>query len=356
MSAPVFLLSSERSGSNLIRVMLASHPAFCAPHSPHLVKVFVPLLPNYGPLTESANLKALAKDMVHVVSTQLRGWPFLPTADQVVENCTDSSFAGLVNSLYGSAAKDEGKSRSFIKDNGNMQHAADIALLFPDATFVYLVRDARDVALSWKKSPGHPGGVKEAAKMWRAEQSYALQFLSMYQDPSRVVVIHYEDLITSPEPQLRRVCETIGEPYDDKMLEFYKGSEAKTSADAAIGWKNLTSPVMKANHGKYLKELSIGEQKTIERIAGRQMLQLGYAPGHVHDLGAAQSGTIAKLFRAGRAAVPQLLRGRAGVQELKKRAKRLAGMREIMIRAGKHNPEWHSPNRHDSDQPGSAES
>jgi hypothetical protein len=332
--------------------MLGSHPDFCAPHSPHIVKVFVPLLPNYGPLTETSNLKSLAADMVHVVSIQLRGWPHLPTADEVVENCTEQSFAGLVNSLYDLAAKEEGKSRSFIKDNGNMQHAADISLLFPDATFVYLVRDARDVALSWKKSPGHPGGVKEAARMWRTEQAYTLQFLGMCPDPSRIAVVHYEDLISSPDPELRRICNVVGVSYDDAMLEFHKGSEAKTSADAAIGWKNLTSPVMKDNRGKYLKELSVGEQKAIERIAGRQMLQLGYKPGQVHDLGAAQSGTLAKLFRAGRAAIPQLLRGPAGVQELKKRAKRLAGMREIMIRAGKHNPEWHRAGMHSQDDTG----
>lgn len=337
--------------------MLGSHPEFCAPHSPHLIKVFVSLLPNYGPLTNTDSLLQLAKDMVHVVDIQLRGWPHLPSPEEVVEHCAEPSFAGLVLSLYGLAAKHENKSRVFIKDNGNMQHAADISLLFPDARFVYLVRDARDVALSWKKSPGHPGGVKEAAKMWRAEQAYALQFISMCPDPSRIAVVHYEDLVGSPEPGLRRICETVGVQYDDKMLEFYKGDEAKTSADAAIGWKNLTNPVMANNHGKYLSELSIGEQKAIERIAGRQMLQLGYDPIRVHDLSAAQSGTFAKLFRVGRAAIPQLLRGPAGIKELKKRAKRLAGMREIMIRAGRHNPQWHRAGQHTSnDQPGQSES
>ncbi len=341
MSGPVFLLSSERSGSNLIRVMMDSHPKLCAPHSPHLVKVFVPLLPNYGPLTNTPALAQLAKDMVHVVDIQLRGWPHLPTPEQVVEFCDEPSFPGLVRSLYGLAAKHDNKSRLFIKDNGNMQHAPDLVVLFPDAHFVYLVRDARDMALSWKKSPGHPGSVKDAAKMWSAEQAYALHFLSMEQDPARITVVHYEDLIADAEPQLRRICAAIGEQFDDSMLEFHKGKEAKTSADAAIGWKNLTKPVMTSNQGKFLKELSVREQKAIERIAGRQMLQLGYTPNHVTELGAQQTGTLRKLSNAARAAVPQLLRGPAGIKELKKRAKRLAGMREIMVRAGRNNPQWH---------------
>lgn len=350
MSAPVFLLSSERSGSNLIRVMMDSHPRICAPHSPHLIKVFVPLLPNYGPLTNTDALTQLARDMVHVVEIQLRGWPYLPTAEQVVDHCDEPSFPGLIRSLYGLAAREEGKSRLFIKDNGNMQHAPDLVVLFPEAHFVYLVRDVRDMALSWKKSPGHPGGVKDAAKMWSAEQAYALHFLSMTPDPARITVVHYEDLIEDAEPQLRRICDAIGEEFSDSMLEFHKGKEAKTSADAAIGWKNLTKPVMTSNRGKFLKELSVGEQKAIERIAGRQMLQLGYAPNHITDLGAQQSGTLRKLFNAGRAALPQLMRGPAGIRELKKRAKRLAGMREIMVRAGRNNPKWHIPGQPDETQ------
>lgn len=343
MSGPIFLLSSERSGSNLIRVMMDSHPAVCAPHSPHLVKVFVPLLPNYGPLTNEDSLRQLAKDMIHVVDIQLRGWPYLPSADEVVERADYPSFPGLLRALYRLAAEKEGKYRLFVKDNGNMEHASDLCVLFPDAHFIYLVRDARDMALSWKKSPGHPGGVKDAARMWSREQAFALKFLSMLPNPSRLVIVHYEDLISETETHLKRICKDIGEDFDPSMLEFHQGREAKTSADAAIGWKNLTKPVMTGNRGKYREELSAGEIRAIERIAGRQMLQLGYKPEFVTDLSAQQTGTLRKLSNAGRAAVPQLMRGPAGVKELKKRARRLAGMREIMVRAGRNNPEWDAP-------------
>ena len=251
MSSPVFLLSSERSGSNLIRVMMDSHPQFAAPHSPHLIKTFLPILPQYGRLSEDQHLRMLAIDMIKVIEIQLRGWRFTPGIEEVLDQCHSSTFGGLLNSLYLIAASHDEKSRCFIKDNGAMPHAFELAGMFPDSKFVYLVRDPRDVALSWKKSPGHPGGVKSAARMWRYEQDLALRFLSALEHTGRIQMVRYEQLLIDPETTLKRLCEFINAPFDSAMLQFFSGKEAKTSADTAIGWKNLVKPVMTDNFAKY---------------------------------------------------------------------------------------------------------
>ncbi len=337
---PVFLLSSERSGSNLIRVMMDSHLRFCAPHSPHLIKTFVPLLSYYGDLRVMAHRAQLARDMVRVVDVQLRAWPYLPEAEDVLEAATEPTFGGLVRAMYGLAAAKDGKLRSFIKDNGAMPHAAETLALFPDARFVYLVRDARDVALSWKRSPGHPGGVREAARMWSAEQRATLYFLGLTQGSDRVFPIRYEALVGDSERTLRGLCEWLGESFEPSMLDFHKGREAKTSADAAIGWKNLTKPVMSENTGKYKGSMTAREHRAIERIAGREMRQLGYEPELVTRFKVREQDLVGKVLRAARTALRQVSRGPDGIRELRTRTQRLSGLREIQARASSALPRW----------------
>ena len=348
-AAPVFLLSSERSGSNLIRVMFDSHPSFDAPHAPHLIKTFLPLLPNYGDLSEPERLGKLARDMITVIEVQLRGWPDLPSAEEVLEAAEHRTFAGLIRSLYGLVAKAHGKTRSFIKDNGNMPHAPEISVLFPDAKFIYLVRDPRDVALSWKKSPGHPGGVRDAAKMWRLEQTQALNFYSYAKDRGIVSIVHYEDMVADQAGAFAKAFETIGEAFDSSMLSFHEGREAKISADAAIGWTNLTKPVMGENTRKWERELSRGEIRTIERIAGAPMRALGYDPEIATDIATTEQDTLGKVWRAARGALTQIKRGRDGIDELKLRAKRLKGLRQIMLDASRSHPRWSRASRVDDE-------
>ena len=340
MSDPVILLSSERSGSNLIRVMMDSHPQFAAPHSPHLIKTFLPVLAQYGRLSEDQNLRMLAEDMIKVVEIQLRGWRFTPSVEDVVKRCQSPTFSGLLNSLYLSAADHDGKSRCFIKDNGAIPHAFELSLLFPDAKFVYMVRDPRDVALSWKKSPGHPGGVRAAARMWRYEQDMALRFLSVAEHSDRIHVVRYERLVSEPETGLKRLCEFLDTSFEPAMLEFFSGKEATTSANAAIGWKNLVKPVMTDNFAKYRAELSSREQRIVERIAGRPLEQLGYELDHPRQSWNGEADLVGKLWRAGRAAVQQLARGREGIQELKQRTHRLKGLRNIAARVSSRAPVW----------------
>ena len=349
MIDPDFLLSSERSGSNLFRVIIDSHPEYSAPHSPHLIKTFVPLLPKYGDLTEPDRLRQLAEDLRHIVEIQLRDWPFVPTADAIVEHAQEYSFRGLLNSIYSLAAQNNGKSKSFVKDNGAIPLAAEVATIFPNSKFVYLVRDARDVALSWKKSPGHPGGVKDAAQMWRKEQNEAIYFLSVLNNCDRIKIVHYEDLIARQEDEIRDVCEFLNVEFNKQMLQFHKGKEAKTSADAAVGWNNLVKPILSNNSARYKKELSRREQRKIESIACSPMQQLGYQLDHKRSTPILEPDFFGKLIRAGRVAVKQLFRGREGIRELKMRTKRLSGMRNIINRVQNEQPVWSKPNSNSPD-------
>ena len=151
----IFLVSSERSGSNMLRAIMGRHSQISAPPPPHLVKTFVPLLPAYGRLHDEENLRRLIADVLAVIDNQLGKWSSSFAGEQIVRDLPDRSFPALLRYVYEHEARANGKSISFVKDNGNILWLADLQAAVESPRFVYLVRDPRDYALSWSKSVVH---------------------------------------------------------------------------------------------------------------------------------------------------------------------------------------------------------
>ena len=53
------MIGTQRSGSNLLRLMINQTPSIAAPHPPHILERFNPLLPAYGDLSIESNFLRL---------------------------------------------------------------------------------------------------------------------------------------------------------------------------------------------------------------------------------------------------------------------------------------------------------
>ena len=67
------MIGTQRSGSNLLRVMLDGIREIAAPHPPHILQRFLPLLPKYGDLTDQSNFYRLAQEDVYKRQSQCKG-------------------------------------------------------------------------------------------------------------------------------------------------------------------------------------------------------------------------------------------------------------------------------------------
>lgn len=343
MKRPVFLISSERSGSNLIRVMLGNHSSFVAPAPPHLLKNFLPLLPFYGDLREVESLRLLARDMTAVMNDQVGSWRTRLSGDELAAVVSEPSYAGLFDAVYRKEAEAHGKTRSFVKDNGVAEFAFEILALFPDARFVALVRDPRDVAASWLRSVSHAGGVLQAARAWVRDQRALLRILAVLHDKQRVHLVHYEGLIESPEEELRTLCKFLSEPFEPAMLEFHKSEEAATGAHRVADWANLARPVMSGNTGNWRTQLSPRQVHLVEKSAGVEMRMLGYEPEFSRGAGGNALEDLGKFGRAMRSLMKLVVAGRRGRREIRVRVNRLRGLREIQARVRRNPPQWSNP-------------
>lgn len=63
------LVGTQRSGSNLLRVMLNQHPLITAPHPPHILQRFLPLLESYGDLMHENNFDLLVDDICRLIES-----------------------------------------------------------------------------------------------------------------------------------------------------------------------------------------------------------------------------------------------------------------------------------------------
>lgn len=135
-----------------------------------------------------------------------------------------------------------------------------ISPLFPKAKFIHLIRDPRDVARS-SIGMGWAGNVYYGVNHWiDTERSWVR--LQKKIASEQYMEIKYEDLILSPQEVLREVCDFIGAPFSDSMLNYSENSTySKPDSSLAFQWK---------------KKLSAREIQYVESKSKDLMLALGY--------------------------------------------------------------------------------
>lgn len=151
---------------------------------------------------------------------------------------------------------------------------------FPEARFVFQVRDPRDYLASAKARGkvwlGNKfGSLRQALSIWREDQLGGLTALALL-GSERVHLIRYEDLVADAAQTLGGVCRFLGLPFDPAMLEFHKTQGAAKLAVAGGPRENLARPLMTDNFRKYRKSLSRREIKAVEAYLGNLMQRFGY--------------------------------------------------------------------------------
>jgi hypothetical protein len=270
-----FLICSERSGSNLITRMLDAHSQICGPATKHLINPVARNAFRYEPLERPANWQALLDDIHALLNAEFSHWRQGFSLDDLRRLAEPGDVAGLIRKIF--AAEAHGKTQVFIKENQVYEFIAFLLIHFPEANYVYQVRDPRDMALSWKQNPGHPGGVCRAARQWQSDQQNSLKLYSELRRLGRARLVRYEELISEPERVLTEVLAMLGLTWEPGMLAFHESELTRANAGQQHAWANLDKAVMTGNSQKYRSELSPDEIRAIESICANEMRHLGYA-------------------------------------------------------------------------------
>ena len=198
MQSPLFfIVGAERSGTTLIRLMLDHHPAVSVHHE---FDFAVERLGDDGSYPEIDGYRGF-----------LRSHPSFLRSGLIID--PDLGFRELVDGFL--TQHSDGKPRIGMVVHHQFHR---LLHLWPNARFVHVLRDPRDVAASCV-AMGWAGNPWAGVSRWiEAERSWA-HLVDRTAAENRLDV-RYEELVLHPERVLRRVCEFLGEPYSVAMLTY----------------------------------------------------------------------------------------------------------------------------------------
>ena len=271
------MIGTQRSGSNLLRLMLNQIDGIAAPHPPHILQRMMPLLPNYGDFNQGDSFRLLVDDVCRLVELNPVTWDSVSLdREDVMARCNEQSLVAIFFAIYDILAKTWGAENWCCKSLANVQYLPEINSYSDTAKFIYLYRDGRDVALSFQKAVVGEKHIYHIARAWAKSQRLALQMRTLLSDENRFYSISYESLIADPESSLRGLCKFMGKEYTPQMLNFHQSSEASNAAASSSLWGNVTKPIMKQNTKKFLQHATEEEITIFELVAGDVLDALGY--------------------------------------------------------------------------------
>jgi len=272
---PVFLLATERSGSNLARSILNAHPDLTAPHP---LETAYPWRSTAPPAELSASARRrLIRDIL--LNKNYSYQPLVETLDITsvqcrVETAEVPSYLTVQEALYDECVDSTDARRWVSKDPGQWHCLDEILEYYDDPQFVYLVRDARDTALSFKNSNVGQYHPYLSAERWREEQRAGRHLLEAHED--RVHLLRYRDLLQDPETEVEEVCSFLDIPFEERMLYYYDTNAAQQGAEQSATWENLSIPIQSDNYAKFHDGLTGEEIKIVEAVAGEELTAFGF--------------------------------------------------------------------------------
>ena len=331
----IFMIGIQRSGSNLLRLMLNELPEIAAPHPPHVLQRMMPLVPRYGDLASNKAFSLLVDDVCRLVETNPVPWEGVKLdRKDVAARCRARSLVAVFGAVYDVMAQTWGAKTWCCKSLANIYYLPEIEEYFSDAKYIYLYRDGRDVAVSFSKAVVGEKHFYHIAKEWNEAQQLALSFRKRV--PSkRFFNLSYEELTTDTERAIRSLCAFLGVEYKASMLEFHKSAEAKRAASASNLWENVTNPLMRNNSRKFLKEARENDIRIFESVAGDSMDVLGYERLFAkkgEELRFSQDEI--RGFDAENKRLKEVVRERTDPEDLERRKRQESVIKEISARVG----------------------
>jgi len=268
--------------------MMDANRVVCGPTPSHLLRTFSLNLFRYGDLLLDESWQTLIHDVADLLNAQLGTWRITWTSSKLMEKVDNRSLESIIRCIYEEEACANGKSHIFIKENKTYLFLPYLLAEFPDSKFIFLIRDPRDMALSWKLSANHPGNVKSGATVWHEDQRHNILVHSWLNSLNKSYLLRYEDLIQNPEQELHKICKFLSIDFDPQMLEFHQQSFTIKNANLLNDWMNLSKPVMTNNKKKYLAALEDIEIRYVEALCKEEMEYFGYpvefTAGNVSEL------------------------------------------------------------------------
>ena len=282
----VFIICNPRSGTSLFRMMMSSHSSIVVPPESGFIQWWHKIYKDWTIENSKSNedISRFISDLK--TSKKIETWEldYIALSDLIKQRTPNSyaELASLVILQYGLQNK---KQPTVLGDKNNyfIDHLNLLNQIYPDAKYLVIVRDCRDVVCSYlnvnslatdsKYKPKFPETIKEMSLDWLNKNTEILRFLESI-DSKNYRLIRFEDLLVRAKEELQKCTEVLALEFEDQMLDYYKNN---MEPSALLDWKKKTNEqIDKGNTQKYLEQLSTTEIEEIMSVSGALMSKFDY--------------------------------------------------------------------------------
>jgi hypothetical protein len=282
-----FICGVNRSGTTLLRLMLDAHPQMAIPPETHFVPDLIKQLPD-DPTVDRA---------IAVITAQ-REWADFGFSEEELRRrfaaLPEVNARAVIRDFFAAYCERFGKSRWGDKTPKYVRSMRRIQRTIPEARFVHVIRDGRDIALSRWDQRSRRG--LEGPPVERIAAQWEKKIRSARTDAPKLrhyTEVRYEDLIADTEATLRRVCEFAELDFDPAMLSYHeraderlaemahelpaRGARPQQAADHRLNIHALTKEPPRADRiARWKRKMSDEDVAGFEREAGELLGELGY--------------------------------------------------------------------------------
>lgn len=263
--SPVHIIGHGRSGTSILAGLIRKYLHISFGTESQFIVRYYKRLNSYGNLTEEDNIKKLVYD----ISTErcffrwrkFNGFKIDP--DQFLNDVRERSYRGVLDAAFFQLAKHTRMERWGDKSPEYVFNLPILKELFPDARFVHIVRDGRDVALSsYRHGTMGVQNAYMAAKQWRDSLLKVKEFEKTLES-DQFLEFRYEDFLNNPVEIFSR------------LIAFLQIDDADCSLLNFIS-ENIGNDVKKGNYNKWKKQFSRSQRMLYEETATDMLQAYGY--------------------------------------------------------------------------------
>lgn len=270
-------MGCHRSGTNLLYDMLLSSGGFAIYRG--LLPVFETLIPRFGALDQRHNRERLLQTWLRSKGFRRTGVDAGALSSRILEEC--HSGADFIRVVMESVAQKQGAPRWAVYDPDNVLHVERLKAGIPNALFLHIIRDGRDIALSLKKMGGF------LPLPWDRAETPSLVATALYWEwmvrngrqrgskfPADYMEVRYEDLIVNPRDALGKLATFLKHDLNyDQILK--SGLGRLSESNSSFREENSAEKINPL--GRWKQRLSPMSVAAIEAAVGDCLEECGYS-------------------------------------------------------------------------------
>ena len=272
-SSPFFIVGSGRSGSTLLRMILASHSRLAIPPETWYLRPLLKQLAADRPLHPQEVDRA-----THIITNHYR-WPDMKLDPgefhREVAKFEAPFLRDVVEVVYRKHLETEHKFRWGDKTPGYIEIMPQLRKLFPGSQFIHLFRDGRDVAKSFHARRWEGHWLHENTHEWNEAMDYNERW-SRSEHSNALLQVRYEDLVLDTESTVRKICGFLDEPFEPQMLAWQEKVDDLIPAREAHIHAKLKQNPSAENVYRWKHEMTKLELLVSEAFMGGRLAKAGY--------------------------------------------------------------------------------